>query len=112
MLVKITQDDIDNGTGGPYSGLACPVALAINRHLPYGSRAYVVPYGGIGCDEEDLGIFIERVNSPNIDRVRIESPEVVTEFTQEFDAWEGYQCADGGDYAPDPVPFEFELNFD
>lgn len=39
MKIEVTQDDIDHGR--PLSGMSCPVALAMNRQAPEGTRWYV-----------------------------------------------------------------------
>ena len=83
MKIKITSDDIYHGICN--DGDACPIALAVARHIPgYSLQVDAVTVTLFGYDGES--------------QVSFDVPEVASDFIRDFDAID-----------ENVMPFEFEL---
>lgn len=83
MKIKVTQEDIENGT--PTESDQCPIALAIRRDLKFKCQV----------DESYIVVFNNKLSI--YDAMEFKTPEVCKNFIKMFDA--GVEVS----------PFEFEL---
>jgi hypothetical protein len=101
MRIEVTQEDIDRGE--PLNCRSCPVALAINRHLP---RSYWADVGEFACFII-RGSDIDRQRKPFMElfseeHLLFRTPPEVADFINDLD--------EGTHFGTKLKPFSFRLS--